>query len=53
MATTVRIHYDGKNGHPYSSIGRYLIGKALLAADKVSWARSRRGSRRIPSVPKR
>lgn len=34
--TTVRVHYDGKNGHPYSSIGRYLIDKGLLAADKVS-----------------
>jgi membrane-bound lytic murein transglycosylase A len=34
--TTVRVHYDGKNGHPYSSIGRYLIDKAILAADKVS-----------------
>jgi membrane-bound lytic murein transglycosylase A len=32
----MRIHYDGKNGHPYSSIGRYLIEKGLLAADKVS-----------------
>jgi membrane-bound lytic murein transglycosylase A len=34
--STVRVHYDGKNGHPYSSIGRYLIDKGLLAADKVS-----------------
>jgi peptidoglycan lytic transglycosylase A len=34
--STVRLHYDGKNGHPYSSIGRYLIEKGLLAADKVS-----------------
>lgn len=34
--TTVRVHYDGKNGHPYRSIGRYLIDQALLAADKVS-----------------
>jgi membrane-bound lytic murein transglycosylase A len=34
--STIRIHYDGKNGHPYSSIGRYLIEKGLLAADKVS-----------------
>src|SRR5262245_8996298 len=32
----VRIQYDGKNGHPYTSIGRYLIEKGLLAADKVS-----------------
>jgi peptidoglycan lytic transglycosylase A len=34
--TVIRLHYDGKNGHPYSSIGRYLIEKGLLAADKVS-----------------
>jgi membrane-bound lytic murein transglycosylase A len=34
--TTIRVHYDGKNGHPYSSIGRYLIDKGLLAADRVS-----------------
>jgi membrane-bound lytic murein transglycosylase A len=34
--SVIRIHYDGKNGHPYSSIGRYLIEKGLLAADKVS-----------------
>jgi membrane-bound lytic murein transglycosylase A len=34
--TSVRVHYDGKNGHPYSSIGRYLIEKAMLAADKMS-----------------
>ncbi len=32
----IRVHYDGKNGHPYTSIGRYLIDKGLLAADKVS-----------------
>ena len=34
--TVIRVHYDGKNGHPYSSIGRFLIEKGLLAADKVS-----------------
>ena len=34
--TTIRVQYDGKNGYPYSSIGRYLIEKALLAADRVS-----------------
>ncbi len=32
----IRIHYDGKNGHPYTSIGRYLIDTGMLAADKVS-----------------
>ena len=34
--TSVRVHYDGKNGHPYSSIGRFLIEKAIVAADKMS-----------------
>lgn len=34
--STIRVQYDGKNGHPYTSIGRYLIDKGLLAADKVS-----------------
>jgi membrane-bound lytic murein transglycosylase A len=34
--TFVRVQYAGKNGHPYTSIGRYLIDKGLLAADKVS-----------------
>jgi membrane-bound lytic murein transglycosylase A len=32
----VRVHYDGKNGHPYTSIGRYLIDKGLFAADQLS-----------------
>jgi membrane-bound lytic murein transglycosylase A len=32
----VRVHYDGKNGHPYTSIGRYLIEKGIVAADKMS-----------------
>ncbi|MEZ5817855.1 MAG: MltA domain-containing protein [Hyphomicrobiaceae bacterium] len=34
--SVVRVQYDGKNGHPYTSIGRYLIDKGLLAADKMS-----------------
>lgn len=36
--TSMRVSYDGKNGHPYTSIGRYLIDKGLLAADKISLA---------------
>ena len=32
----VRVHYDGKNGHPYTSIGRYLIDNNILAADKIT-----------------
>ncbi len=31
-----RIAYDGKNGHPYSSIGRYLIEMGEIAAEAMS-----------------
>jgi membrane-bound lytic murein transglycosylase A len=34
--TTVRINYDGKNGYPYTSIGRYLIDNNILPANKMS-----------------
>jgi peptidoglycan lytic transglycosylase A len=34
--TTVRLNYDGKNGHPYTSIGRYLIKQGLFPADTMS-----------------
>jgi membrane-bound lytic murein transglycosylase A len=34
--TTVRITYDGKNGHPYTSIGRYLIDEGLFGADAMT-----------------
>lgn len=32
----IRVHYDGKNGHPYASIGRYLIERGLLASEGLS-----------------
>ena len=34
--SVVRINYDGKNGYPYSSIGRYLIDSKMFPADKMS-----------------
>jgi membrane-bound lytic murein transglycosylase A len=33
---TIRITYDGKNGHPYTSVGRYLINAGLFAANDMS-----------------
>jgi membrane-bound lytic murein transglycosylase A len=45
---TVRVHYDGKNGHPYTSIGRYLIDQGILAADKISLGALRRWLRSDP-----
>lgn len=34
--TMVRVSYDGKNGHPYTSIGKHLIDTGMVAADKMS-----------------
>jgi len=34
--TQVRVTYDGKNGHPYASIGRYLIDKGWVTSDRMS-----------------
>ncbi len=34
--TSVRINYDGKNGYPYTSVGRYLVAKGLMQADTVT-----------------
>lgn len=33
---SIRVTYDGKNGHPYTSIGRYLIDQGLFPADRMS-----------------
>jgi len=33
---TVRLAYDGKNGHPYTSIGRALIDDGVLAAEGLT-----------------
>jgi membrane-bound lytic murein transglycosylase A len=32
----IRITYDGKNGHPYTSVGRYLIDTGLFPAGDMS-----------------
>ena len=34
--TTVRVGYDGQNGHPYTSIGRVLIDRGELTREEVS-----------------
>jgi len=42
----VRLTYDGKNGHPYTSIGRYLAETGVFRADEITldvlarWLRS-------------
>ncbi len=34
--TQVRVTYDGKNGYPYTSVGRALIDSGAISADKMS-----------------
>ena len=34
--STTRVTYDGKNGHPYTSIGRYLIDQGHFTADEMT-----------------
>jgi membrane-bound lytic murein transglycosylase A len=34
--TRLRITYDGKNGHPYTSVGRHVIDAGLFPADKMT-----------------
>jgi membrane-bound lytic murein transglycosylase A len=36
--TTIRITYDGKNGHPYTSIGRVLIDAGHFTPDEMTLA---------------
>ena len=34
--TSVRINYDGKNGYPYTSVGRYLVEQGIFAPGTVT-----------------
>lgn len=34
---TVRLAYAGHNGHPYRSVGRWLIDQGALTAETASW----------------
>ncbi len=44
------VHYQASNGHPYRSIGRYLIDKALLARQEISMQAIRRHLTENPQV---
>ena len=40
--TTVRLNYDGHNGHPYTPVGRILIERNLVPREEMSTDRIRR-----------
>lgn len=45
----VRLGYAGHNGHPYRSVGRWLIEQGELPADGVSWPAIKAWARANPS----
>ena len=44
----LRIGYADQNGHPYQSIGRYLVDRASSSSAKQACRGSRRGRARTP-----
>jgi len=49
---TVRVGYDGQNGHPYTAIGKILIDKGELTKENVSMQTIREWMRGHPSQAK-
>ncbi|MCG8471206.1 MAG: MltA domain-containing protein [Desulfobacterales bacterium] len=47
--TQMRVQYQGKNGHPYRSIGRYLIQKGEMTREEVSMQSIRRWLQEHPN----
>ena len=47
---TIRVGYHASNGHPYKSIGRYMIDKGYIEADNLSLQTIRSYLNRHPSV---
>jgi membrane-bound lytic murein transglycosylase A len=46
---TVRVAYAGTNGHPYRSVGRWLIEQGELQPGQASWPAIRDWARRNPA----
>jgi len=46
---TVRLAYAGTNGHPYQSVGRWLIDRGELAPGQASWPEIKAWTQRNPT----
>ena len=51
--TSVRVNYDGKNGHPYTSVGRYLVEQGYMTKGEVTLQSLRRWLRADPERGKK
>jgi membrane-bound lytic murein transglycosylase A len=47
---TVRVGYDGQNGHPYVAVGRLLIERGVIPRDKLTMATIRSWMRQYPEA---
>lgn len=46
----VRVQFDGKNGHPYASLGAHLAAEGLLSLEKASMQEIRRVLSTLPEA---
>jgi membrane-bound lytic murein transglycosylase A len=47
---TVRVGYDGQNGHPYVPVGRLLIERGIIARDKLTMPAIRSWMKQYPKA---
>jgi membrane-bound lytic murein transglycosylase A len=47
---TVRVGYDGQNGHPYVAVGRLLIERGAISRDKLTMATIRAWMKQYPEA---
>jgi membrane-bound lytic murein transglycosylase A len=48
--STVRVGYDGQNGHPYVAVGRLLIERGVISRDKLTMAAIRAWMKQYPEA---
>jgi len=49
---TIRVGYDGKNGHPYTSVGQYVIGQGEISSSEMTLDRLKAWLRADPERAK-
>jgi membrane-bound lytic murein transglycosylase A len=47
---TVRVGYDGQNGHPYVAVGRLLIDRGMIPRDKLTMTTIRTWMKQYPEA---
>ena len=50
--STIRINYDGRNGYPYTPVGRVLVDRGIIPKDQMSMQRIREWMEQNPDAAK-